>query len=174
MLFFLPIYQFADAAPEEPESPTSEAVLPPETEVEQREQQPNLEETTQPQESLDEVLTVSLITSEEDQPLSEAVTTETILTLDQPIETLETEDASTAPEISVVEEITEIIPSEISQQEQPEEETKQEVDLVQGEKELQHLSTSLKKRTVKNVVIVFPNQVTNTVLKTWLIEIRHY
>ncbi|RUS90390.1 hypothetical protein EGW08_001885 [Elysia chlorotica] len=117
--------------PEEPESPTPEVVLQPETEVEQPVEQPDQEEITQPQEGLDEVLTVSLIPSE-DQPSSQAVTTETILVVDQPITALETEEASTAPEISVVEEVAEIVATEISLQEQPEEETKQDVDLVQA------------------------------------------
>ena len=118
---------------EEPDSPTPEVVLQPEVAEEQQEPQPVEEEIIQPQESPDEAFTVSLVSTEEEQPSAEAATTETVLVLDQPIQLAETEEASTAPEISVVEEVAEIVPSEISQQEQPEEETKQEVDLVQGE-----------------------------------------
>ncbi|GFS00815.1 titin-like, partial [Elysia marginata] len=153
--FKMPEKNIHVSPPEKPESPTPEVVKQPETAVEEKQQEPTEEEITQPQESLDEDITVSLIPSteeEEQQPSSEAVTTETILVLDQPISIPETEEASAAPEISLVEETAEIVPSEIepsevapseivpseiepseiSPKEQPEEETKQEVDLVQA------------------------------------------
>ncbi|GFO38540.1 titin, partial [Plakobranchus ocellatus] len=116
---------------EEPESPTPEVVPQPEVvAVEEQEQQPEQEEVIQPEESLEESLPLSVITTEETS--TEAAITETIDAVDQPIKITETEEASAAPEISTVGEITEIVPTEISQQETTTQDLTQEVDLVQA------------------------------------------